>query len=442
MKYALSNRQALDEQFSDRLWAFATLLAIALFGSSAWAAGVETPRFSYERLIKSPTLNSPEKTVLRYIQKWAAGHKGVFAFDARLTKTAYNHVGNLPLTVDGDLDLQRLHNKAHAWGLTDGQIGAIFLSLPPEENLQPHLRQQLEERVRHTGFNRIGLAVKKDTYQTRLLVLFSRNMLALDTIVPRMLVGKPQKINGRVRSLSKNGMQVEPYLTLVVQNPDGSISRTPAALNKSRFSLELPKALQPGKSIIEIMLERGRGPEIAALFPVQMVLSPKHITNPQKQKKQNAELTPRQLENKLRNLILAERLNLGLELPSSSHALAAAARAHAKDMVREGFFAHHSPKRGNLSKRLNRRGIPYKRALENIAISGNLEDTLKQWLESPAHRANLLDPNISTFGVAVAEQKSGSNTQYFSVLILADLEEDQTIETSAVSPIEANQQGG
>ncbi|MDP7039556.1 MAG: CAP domain-containing protein [Myxococcota bacterium] len=442
LKYALSNRQALDEQFSDRVWTFATLLAIVLFGSSAWASPHNLPQLSYERTIESPALTTLEKNILRSIQKWARSHKDGFSFDARLTRTAYSHVGNLPLSVEGELDLAKLQEKAQAWGLTDAQLGAIYLSLPPDEKIQPHLQQQLEERVRHVHFNRIGLALKKDTYQTRLLILFSRNVLALDAIAPRMLVGRSQKIQGRVRNLPKTRSQVEPYLTLVVQNPDGTIRRTPAILNKNRFSLDLPGSLQPGKSIVEIMLERGKGPEIAALFPIHMVLSPKHL---QKQKKLSAkplERTPRDLENTLRNLILAERQNLGLDLPSSSHALSAAARSHAKEMVHEGFFAHRSPKRGDLGKRLYKRGIPYKRALENIAISGNLEDALKQWLKSPAHRANILDPQISTFGVAVAKQKNGSSTQYFSVLILADLEDDPDLQTSSAAASNPEQHGG
>jgi uncharacterized protein YkwD len=62
------------------------------------------------------------------------------------------------------------------------------------------------------------------------------------------------------------------------------------------------------------------------------------------------------------------------------------------------------------------------RAAENIAYGyGSFEKTLGQWIDSSAHRKNLLLHNASRVGIASAKDASGKRT-YWAMVIAGDYE--------------------
>jgi hypothetical protein len=66
-----------------------------------------------------------------------------------------------------------------------------------------------------------------------------------------------------------------------------------------------------------------------------------------------------------------------------------------------------------------------RRAAENIAYGyDSFPKTLNQWIESPAHRKNLLLPNASRVGIASAKSKKTGRT-YWSMEIAADYEQPE-----------------
>ncbi|MGJ8546923.1 MAG: CAP domain-containing protein [Sulfitobacter sp.] len=86
-----------------------------------------------------------------------------------------------------------------------------------------------------------------------------------------------------------------------------------------------------------------------------------------------------------------------------SAALDAAARAHANDMARGGFFAHRGSDGGKLRQRLQRAGYGFCAAAENLAYgSASASGALAQWRGSPSHRANMLGARYSQMGLAQA----------------------------------------
>lgn len=94
--------------------------------------------------------------------------------------------------------------------------------------------------------------------------------------------------------------------------------------------------------------------------------------------------------------------------------LDAAAQAHAEDMTKHEYFAHESPTGELYDKRIQRAGYPGKmldscdcslRAAfaENLAKGQRLpEEVVHDWLASPPHRANLLDPNLADVGYGLS----------------------------------------
>jgi uncharacterized protein YkwD len=91
----------------------------------------------------------------------------------------------------------------------------------------------------------------------------------------------------------------------------------------------------------------------------------------------------------------------GLRPLHYSAKLRAAARAHSRDMMRRGYFAH-----GALGRRAAAFHIDAPVVGENLAWGtgsyGTAKVIVQEWLTSPEHRANLLRPGFRWVGVGAA----------------------------------------
>jgi uncharacterized protein YkwD len=85
------------------------------------------------------------------------------------------------------------------------------------------------------------------------------------------------------------------------------------------------------------------------------------------------------------------------------------ATGHSDSMVRLGYFAHEGPG-GSIDSRIARAGYLYQAQRfsigENIAAGGGHDGSpwtiFVDWMHSPPHRANILDPSYRDAGVGVA----------------------------------------
>jgi hypothetical protein len=89
-----------------------------------------------------------------------------------------------------------------------------------------------------------------------------------------------------------------------------------------------------------------------------------------------------------------------------SSALAAAAQQHAVRMARENALSHQFQGESGLAKRAARSGARFSSVAENVAEGPSAESIHTQWMNSPPHRANLLDPQLDSVGIAV-EKRGG-----------------------------------
>ena len=100
-------------------------------------------------------------------------------------------------------------------------------------------------------------------------------------------------------------------------------------------------------------------------------------------------------------------------LPGLAHldVLGEIARSHSQDMARRHYFAHASPEGQSVVDRARARGIGYRRLAENIAENKGAYDPVRTavrgWMESPGHRANILEPELTHTGVGIAVDDDG-----------------------------------
>lgn len=94
-----------------------------------------------------------------------------------------------------------------------------------------------------------------------------------------------------------------------------------------------------------------------------------------------------------------------------------AASNHSRDMMRNNYFAHTSPRGSTLNHRVVASGFARGswQAGETLAWgSGSyatIKHTIKAWMHSPEHRAILLDPSWRYVGAARAKAKSNHSYQ-------------------------------
>lgn len=84
-------------------------------------------------------------------------------------------------------------------------------------------------------------------------------------------------------------------------------------------------------------------------------------------------------------------------------ALAEAAFQHCLLMAREGPIEHQYRGEPDLTHRAAAAGARFSLIEENIAIGSSPEEIQNEWMHSPPHRANLLNPEVDRIGTAVVE---------------------------------------
>jgi uncharacterized protein YkwD len=127
------------------------------------------------------------------------------------------------------------------------------------------------------------------------------------------------------------------------------------------------------------------------------------------------------IEHQVFVLINAERAKNGLSALEWNESVAAVARLHSEDMAHAKFFSHRGSDGSMVDERADRLGLGSWRSIgENIAYMRGYDDpaelAVQKWLESTAHRKNLLGPNWKESAVGVAMTEDG--TYYMTEVFL------------------------
>ncbi len=97
--------------------------------------------------------------------------------------------------------------------------------------------------------------------------------------------------------------------------------------------------------------------------------------------------------------------NGGLPGLSENRTLSQIAKIRVEDMFAKQYFEHTSPSGDSASKEASSVGYKYITIGENIALGnfGGVEGLLTAWMNSPGHRANILNKNYTEIGIASEE---------------------------------------
>ncbi|HBV86196.1 MAG TPA: serine protease [Desulfosporosinus sp.] len=106
-------------------------------------------------------------------------------------------------------------------------------------------------------------------------------------------------------------------------------------------------------------------------------------------------------EQKMLDLINAERSKVGVEPLKADAKLMEVAKIKAEDMAKNNYFSHTSPTYGSPFDMLKKFGVPYNSAGENLAGNSSVEAAHKTLMESEGHRKNILNPSFNYIGIGI-----------------------------------------
>jgi uncharacterized protein YkwD len=103
-----------------------------------------------------------------------------------------------------------------------------------------------------------------------------------------------------------------------------------------------------------------------------------------------------------------ERASAGLPPLLWHNAAAEVAYQHCRDMDERDFFAHVNPDGWSLPERYTAAGVAFTTYGENIARGQSTpEEVVHTWINSPDHRASILNPAFTHLGVGVRIRLDG-----------------------------------
>ena len=107
------------------------------------------------------------------------------------------------------------------------------------------------------------------------------------------------------------------------------------------------------------------------------------------------------LEEQMLELVNQERTSRGLKPLTADPELLPVARAHSADMFRRGYFSHYTPDGEDPFQRMKDAGVRFRTAGENLALAPTLQLAHTGLMNSPGHRANILNPNFGRVGIGI-----------------------------------------
>ncbi|HEY3368866.1 MAG TPA: CAP domain-containing protein [Symbiobacteriaceae bacterium] len=108
-------------------------------------------------------------------------------------------------------------------------------------------------------------------------------------------------------------------------------------------------------------------------------------------------------EQQMLTSVNGERAKAGLAPLQADPALTKVARLKSQDMAANHYFSHQSPTYGSPFDMMKKFGITYRTAGENIAGNPSVAGAHTSLMNSPGHRANILNAKYTKVGIGIVK---------------------------------------
>lgn len=165
----------------------------------------------------------------------------------------------------------------------------------------------------------------------------------------------------------------------------------------------LAKPLVQSSSIVEKSIGRVFGGSIDDTLKEFLTVKPESTETIDLGYKTTAVNVDPASEERMLELLNAERAKAGLSPLTLDDKLREVARSHSKDMFARGYFSHNTPDGLTPFDRMDQAGIKYTTAGENLALAPDTDIAHRGLMNSPGHKANILTPEFRKIGIGVID---------------------------------------
>lgn len=118
------------------------------------------------------------------------------------------------------------------------------------------------------------------------------------------------------------------------------------------------------------------------------------------------------------DLVNKERAKVGLKALKLNSSLTNVAKIKSKDMHDLNYFSHNSPTYGSPFDMMQQFNITYRAAAENIAAGYTTpESVMTGWMNSPGHKANILNKSFTEMGIGIYKGDRGYKNYWTQMFI-------------------------
>ena len=272
----------------------------------------------------------------------------------------------------------------------------------PADSLEEGIASSVGQFMNRQTYNRWGAAVVERAGLSVAVVMLSWRWVELEPVPRQVGEGDPIAVRGRLIGDHRNP-------AVVVAQPDGQVRRLPAGSGPD-FDVRVPTGAE-GTYQVEVVGRGEHGDTVIANFPVFVGTEiPRQV-----RLSGVADGGGRDVESVRRELIeMLNETRRGAGLPElTEHAgLREVALGHSRDMVANDYIGHQSPRSGTPADRVRTSGLQSGLVLENIGRGYSAAEIHRGLMESPGHRANLVNPDVSHVGIGVVAQPEGARSAF------------------------------
>jgi uncharacterized protein YkwD len=338
------------------------------------------------------------ETLVRQIAAGAA--RPVPEVEPRLERAAAEIARRVPASTPPSNEL--VESALWLAGIVEPPPHLIVVTLGPgaaddDGALQSELRSQVPRVLADAVYRRFGVAAEPLGNEMRVVVALQESYVDLEPIARTLPPGGSAPLRGRLRA---------PYQhpEVFVTAPDGQVTRLPLGGDPARFEAAL-RCGAVGRHQVEVTGEDRFGPTVVANFPIYCGMAAPERVGDERTPRPGGDDAPAdsaaRAEAAIVRLVQADRARAGLPPLQVEPRLSAIARAHSDDMLRHNFVGHVSPTTGTTADRVRAAGVDTQLLLENVARAYSPGEAERGLMESPGHRANLLNREVTELGVGV-----------------------------------------
>ncbi|WP_394826540.1 CAP domain-containing protein [Pendulispora albinea] len=281
-----------------------------------------------------------------------------------------------------------------------------------EADIEARLARVIESIPRNMPITRYGIGTAGAGAAESLAIAFASVEVELEPVPKHLARGQTLHLAGKVGDRFAR-------VDLAITRPDGVVRTFRNGDRSYRGDLTLT---DPGVHKVELLGDGATGPVVLANFPIYVDVDepepPKRFGAERASAEASAPLTPALAEQRM--LALLARTREGARLPplAEDDELAALARVHCEDMADHAFFGHVSPTTGTTEDRFRRANLLFPLYGENVARGSSPESAHEMLMDSPGHRANMINAEFTHVGIGavVRPQPSGGRDVFVTLL--------------------------